>query len=225
MKTHHRRAFTLIELLTVIAIIGILAAIIIPTVGKVRDSARRAECSSNLRQLGIGFNLYAADNKNRLPAVRSASSANPASTVWFIRLTPYLQKETTDASKISDVYTCPKRRLSYTPLAPTDWDRLGYGMSNILIGSPTRGWGNGNKLDYAVSLAEISNPSKTVLLADENTWNWGVHAQNYQAPNGFYDAANGEKRGLRHGAGANFLTVSGSVHYVSRDAALPFLAK
>lgn len=48
-----RQAFTLIELLTVIAIIGILAAIIIPTVGKVRDSAKKAQCVSNLKQIGM----------------------------------------------------------------------------------------------------------------------------------------------------------------------------
>ncbi|AHF90945.1 N-terminal cleavage protein [Opitutaceae bacterium TAV5] len=59
-------AFTLIELLTVIAIIGILAAIIIPTVGKVRDSARSAQCLSNLRQMGLAARLYAEDNKGKL---------------------------------------------------------------------------------------------------------------------------------------------------------------
>ncbi|MDF3058679.1 MAG: hypothetical protein K0R17_2894 [Rariglobus sp.] len=51
-------AFTLTELLTVIAIIGVLAAIIIPTVGKIRESARSSQCSSNLRQI---FNLYMMD--------------------------------------------------------------------------------------------------------------------------------------------------------------------
>lgn len=61
-------AFTLIELLTVIAIIGILAAIILPTVGMVRRSARAAQCTSNLRQIGIAMNLYADEHKNKFPA-------------------------------------------------------------------------------------------------------------------------------------------------------------
>ncbi|MEY4488304.1 MAG: hypothetical protein RIQ79_812 [Verrucomicrobiota bacterium] len=56
-------AFTLIELLTVIAIIGILAAIIIPTVGRVRAKAASTKSASNLRQLGIALNLCIAETK------------------------------------------------------------------------------------------------------------------------------------------------------------------
>ncbi|MBC8012269.1 MAG: prepilin-type N-terminal cleavage/methylation domain-containing protein [Burkholderiales bacterium] len=60
-------AFTLIELLTVIAIIGILAAILIPTVGRVRQTAANANDSSNLRQIGQGIQLHVTDNKGILP--------------------------------------------------------------------------------------------------------------------------------------------------------------
>jgi prepilin-type N-terminal cleavage/methylation domain-containing protein len=70
MKTlpHHRRnAFTLIELLTVIAITGILASILIPVVGSVRKSAQLTLTSSNLRQMGTAMALFLADNYDVLP--------------------------------------------------------------------------------------------------------------------------------------------------------------
>lgn len=63
------RAFTLIELLTVVAIIGILAAIIIPVVGRVRVSASRTTMTSNLRQIGVSVGLFAADNRNLMPGL------------------------------------------------------------------------------------------------------------------------------------------------------------
>ncbi|AHF90046.1 N-terminal cleavage protein [Opitutaceae bacterium TAV5] len=59
-------AFTLIELLTVIAIIGILAAIMIPTVGAVRKKAKNVTAQSNLRQIFNAFKLYALDNKDEI---------------------------------------------------------------------------------------------------------------------------------------------------------------
>src|SRR5690606_21917436 len=61
------RAFTLIELLTVIAIIGILAAILIPVVGKVRASARSSVCASNLRQVSIALTGYVTEHRGQLP--------------------------------------------------------------------------------------------------------------------------------------------------------------
>lgn len=75
LKHRSRTGFTLIELLTVIAIIGILAAILIPVVGTVRESARRAKCLSNVRQITTALLVYSAENNDRLPIMDSANWA------------------------------------------------------------------------------------------------------------------------------------------------------
>jgi prepilin-type N-terminal cleavage/methylation domain-containing protein/prepilin-type processing-associated H-X9-DG protein len=62
-----RRAFTLVELLVVLAIIGILAAILFPVFGRARESGRSAACSSNLKQLGLAFQQYLQDTGGRYP--------------------------------------------------------------------------------------------------------------------------------------------------------------
>jgi prepilin-type N-terminal cleavage/methylation domain-containing protein/prepilin-type processing-associated H-X9-DG protein len=61
-----RLGFTLIELLVVIAIIALLIGILLPSLGRARDTAKRVQCMSNLRQMGISFGTYSANNKGYL---------------------------------------------------------------------------------------------------------------------------------------------------------------
>jgi prepilin-type N-terminal cleavage/methylation domain-containing protein len=62
-----RRAFTLIELLVVIAIIAILAAILFPVFAQARESARKASCLSNFRQIGLGVSMYLQNHDELFP--------------------------------------------------------------------------------------------------------------------------------------------------------------
>lgn len=62
-----RKAFTLIELLVVIAIIAILAAILFPVFTRAKEAAKKSACTSNLKQVGLAWELYLGDNDDRMP--------------------------------------------------------------------------------------------------------------------------------------------------------------
>jgi prepilin-type N-terminal cleavage/methylation domain-containing protein len=98
-----KRGFTLVELLVAMAIISVLIGIIIPVIPKVRDSARRAVCQSNLRQIGIGIEGYQDDNREEFPRARymprpwlSGDEDPPLN----VALADYLEPD-------SEVWACP----------------------------------------------------------------------------------------------------------------------
>src|SRR5271170_4609932 len=101
------KGFTLIELLVVIAIIAVLIALLLPAVQAARESARRAQCSNNLKQLGLALAnyesahsylpigvVYAVNGVSGMPGAicQTPCGANCQNTPWFVLMLPYMEQ-------------------------------------------------------------------------------------------------------------------------------------
>ena len=71
-------AFTLVELLVTMAIIGVLAAVLLPALGRAQESGRSASCQGNLHQIGLALQMYVDGNANHMPTMYDFSLANPS---------------------------------------------------------------------------------------------------------------------------------------------------
>lgn len=156
--------FTLVELLTVTAIIGFLAAIVIPITGSIRESSKRTQCASNERQIIAAMLLHAADNRGLLPLAADADSAMR----WvrdpkFIEYLPMQQRGVSGKGLWeNNVFVCPS--VINTTGQTGDDLRVTYAASAALYG-PTSS-GQGKSRTDARLLSTIVNPARTVMLFD-----------------------------------------------------------
>jgi prepilin-type N-terminal cleavage/methylation domain-containing protein/prepilin-type processing-associated H-X9-DG protein len=169
--TVKNNGFTLMEILVVMAIIGILAALLLPGLSRAREKAKQAVCMNNLRQIGIAFSLYCSDYEEYFPAAEDPVNTLPSYWLWMGRgwrrfLAPYFGRKT---SSLDSVLYCPSDRT-----APQNWESTSYAYSMAFYHSPeqinlmidkTDTYTN-PKPSAGQKLSQVSFPEKKILAGE-----------------------------------------------------------
>ncbi|HLO42627.1 MAG TPA: type II secretion system protein [Phycisphaerales bacterium] len=181
----NRRAFTLIELLVVIAIIALLMSIMLPTLGKTRETGRTAVCLSNMRTLAQGWDMYADANKDVMPGGRmvnlSGGKSNPKNWYdvgtgmkfrpsWIATIGTYVGVYPfSDPAPASDpLYNRQDydNKVFQCPVTPTWADERNhcYGYNYLFLGNARQT--NGKFNNYPKRRSKIQQFSMTVMAGD-----------------------------------------------------------
>ncbi|WDE97602.1 DUF1559 domain-containing protein [Lentisphaera profundi] len=175
------KAFTLMELLVVVAIIGILASLLLPSLSSARKSAKQASCTNNLRQIGIANYNYLDDNDSTLPWGAWSNSSPIMGWGWDDLIYPYLGKgemSLTDQYKWFwteeqglDTLKCPGAVSPYLlgdkPTGTYIMPRGNNGAANTRIAYQMSG--NATNPPWTRKITDISDAQGTLLLTENDS--------------------------------------------------------
>jgi len=152
-KSRSGSAFTLLEIVFVIAIMLILTALLFPSFARARENAKRASCQSNLRQVGLGFMQYASDYDSYYPCGTLVEPSPYLGEGWAWQLSPYL--------KSIQVLRCPSDPALPSNRRGDTRPHISYAYNNSLVRVAD------NSGVFALRpLQAFTQPSSTVLLTE-----------------------------------------------------------
>lgn len=208
-----RKQFSLIELLVVIAVIAILAALLMPALGKARGTALRIKCLSNMKQLGVGFAQYLGENEDYYPLLCDPNvwekgsitdgDWNNMGTIALNRIVPYLIPGKSSCAlpwpdnhtPVSPVFVCPANAKTQSPAR-------NYEANHYVVGRP-----NAAPSRYRSTL--IKQASRQFIYAEGTTHTFDWNTAHLTITAGTPADARGDFDFRHDYSGMNFLFADG----------------
>lgn len=218
-----RRGFSLVELLVVVAIIGLLAALLLPAIQSAREAARRSNCASNFRQVGLAMTQFCDTHGGRWPETTHTTVPDPDTGLftkaWIYTIAPYM--EDVDSIRIcpSDPLSIPRykqKMTSYTlngylsreALPPFDNRKKLVAMSKTIVAF---------ELSEIKDASALGNDDGEIDLFGDHVHSFNWFSASNIAGKKVFKAISNEVAVDRHGGAAHYLYADGHVDLIPSE--------